>query len=955
MTLFLNRRVSVLLFAALSQCAMANNTDSKVTINANNNSLSAEIIRTDYGIPHITADNLKGLGFGNGYAQAQDSICTLADGYVRVNSERSKYFGADKSVAGDGANIVSDFGYKALKIRSTAEQKWPQFSDDSRQLTEGYVAGYNYYLSKVKAGEQNLPAGCSDAPWVKNISAIDVVAYSLAFATMNGSEQLIASMFEAHPGAANEHQPRLKTSIGAVSAATSGHTNKQAQNKFVITSSANTEFLARDLRGMGSNGWGLGESMTENGQGILLANPHYPFTGNLRFWQSHATIPGDLNVHGASILGMPGVISVGFNENLAWTHTVSPADHMVIYQLTLDPEDSNRYLVDGNSYAIDKSTYTIEVKTDSGSTILEKDLYSTEIGPIIEHDSLFPWTNEHVYAVKDVNIGNIDMLDNYLAMNRAQNLEEFKQALEDYDGTVFSTTIYSDKEGNSFYADDSTVPNLSAKALALLESVPELAQFRKTYEYTLLPGHSSDLIFDGAVPYQQSPKLQRRDYVQNSNDSYWATNVDQLMTGHSLLYGTVNETLPLRTRMSLTMLKDSSGDDGRFNMDEVEQAMLSNRALLGELILDDLLLQCRAQGDDPVQVTDNISTSVQAACNSLANWSGQQNNDTTGSHLLREFANIFSSYGEKIMFSQAFDTADPVNTPNTLTDSGAALKALAHASLNLQAAGFNLSETLGQVQFVERTNPDGSPTGLRFPWSGSEEIEGGFNVFWPTSESTITAPLHNYQPAVDVVNGEPLPSGLTTEGYHVRVGSSWIMLVAFTDEGPEARGLLTYSQSLDPASPHYNDQTRLYSEQKQLRPILFKRDDIEAHQLSREVIRLVNDCNQIDDAAAQDPSWQEGRAYLRGERVSHGQLRWQALFWNSDVEPSLERNNGEWELLSDVDRVWYRRSVYRKGVSVHHQGYVWLSNHWTLGQEPKEGASGWERQGDSDCVFDRAH
>src|SRR2546429_5242134 len=59
----------------------------------------ATIRRTDHGIPHILANDFAGLGFGYGYAFAQDNICTMADDYVTVRGERSRFFGPDAGYA----------------------------------------------------------------------------------------------------------------------------------------------------------------------------------------------------------------------------------------------------------------------------------------------------------------------------------------------------------------------------------------------------------------------------------------------------------------------------------------------------------------------------------------------------------------------------------------------------------------------------------------------------------------------------------------------------------------------------------------------------------------------------------------------------------------------------------------------------------------------------------------
>ena len=83
-----------------------------------------------------------------------------------------------------------------------------------------------------------------------------------------------------------------------------------------------------------------------------------------------------------------------------------------------------------------------------------------------------------------------------------------------------------------------------------------------------------------------------------------------------------------------------------------------------------------------------------------------------------------------------------------------------------------------------------------------------------------------------------MDSGLSTEGYHVRSGSSWMMVVGFTEDGPVARGLLSYSESNNALSEHWNDQTQFYSENTALRPLLFNEDAIQAGLLSEQSLSL---------------------------------------------------------------------------------------------------------------------
>ncbi|NKF50878.1 acylase [Shewanella sp. WXL01] len=796
--------------------------------------LNATIRRTSYGVPHIEADNLESLGFGSGYAQAQDNLCILADNFVKANSERSMYFGPHASIdfttgmptAEDNGNLISDFGYKALKIRQLAEEQYSQFSYNSRALMEGFSAGYNQYLADVAAEKQAADPFCAGQPWVKPISGEDIATYLFSIALLPGASNFLDLIFFANPGDGYEYLPRT---VGAATTAQSTAFFTVMQRGLVDRASRITtpELNKGDL---GSNGWGLGKDKTENGMGMVLGNPHFPHTGNLRFWQSHLTIPNQLDVMGGSLVGMPGLVNIGFNKDVAWTHTFSTAEHFVMYNLTLAEGDRMTYLVDGKPMPITKETVSIVVNGGpAGMLTVEKDIYTTAKGPIVEapaNVAPFGWDDNQAFMVQDVNMANKDPLDHWLAMNRASNKDEFQQAFKDFDGVIFNNTMYADKEGNTFYIDDSTVPGLSEVAVAQLKTNPEIIAIKQMAGFTVLPGSLSMFAFDGPTPYERAPKLERSDFVQNSNNSFWSTNLEAPLEGYSPMYGVERGQLSMRTRLGLKLLEDAAGDDGKFNLDELEAAVLNNRAYLPEMVLTDLIAQCEAQGNTPVDVATGVSKDISGACNALKMWNGVQDNDSKAGALIREFAHQFS---QSSMLTVPFDYTMAATTPNTLTTDGSALVALARAALNVEAAGFALDAPLGEVQFVEASLPTGEASGAKLPWPGTHNAEGGFNVFsTSTSGDDTLIPQHAYTRVVDPVSGTNLRSGMTEEGYHIRYGSSWMMAVSFTEEGPKARGILTYSQSGNVLSENASDQTQLYSSQKQFHPMLFTEAEIAA-------------------------------------------------------------------------------------------------------------------------------
>lgn len=568
--------------------------------------------------------------------------------------------------------------------------------------------------------------------------------------------------------------------------------------------------------------------MTENGKGALLGNPHFPMEGSLRFWQSHLTIPGVLNVNGGSLQGFP-LVQMGFNENLAWSHTVSNSDHAVLYQLSLAEGDRLTYDVDNTSRSIEKRTFTIEVDVGGDTPVAyAKDFYYSHHGLMLEAPpELVPlgWDDTNAFTLRNAIDENWDSLDHWLAMGMANNLDDFQNAFRDYDGVAFVNTLYTDRQGNAFYINNSKVFNFSESALEQMKNDPQLSGTRDAFEIYILPGDTQEFEPMGINSYAQSPKLLRSDFVQNSNQGYWATNPSEPLSGYSIAYGKDSVPLSLRTRMSLTLLGDSAGSDEKFNMAEIEAALHSNRVYLGELVLSALLSRCGSQGDTPVSLDDGTTVNIANACQSLAGWDGRMVQDSSAAHVFREFSYKFNP---NTQLSEPFDLSDPVNTPRTLSTDDSVLRSFAAAVASLEQAGVEHDEILGNLQFYDKSIP-GNSDGL-LTWAGPGEIEGGFNIYNTVSlnnNDSIFASAQ-YSPVLDVETGAPLWSGLTNDGYPIRFGATWLFVVGFGDDGPTARGVLTSSQSSDTRSVHFDDQSRHYSTTGELRPILFTEDDINA-------------------------------------------------------------------------------------------------------------------------------
>lgn len=791
--------------------------------------LEAHVRRTEFGVPHIKADNLESLSFGTGYAFSQDNACMLMDIVNRYNSRRSRFHGPDRVPGtGDNQNLFTDFAYLTMGIRTLAELNYETLTDNSKAMISGYTKGFNHYLEET--GSDNLDPHCAGQDWVYPIDDLDMLTVLLGTALLPGAGQFAAPLFLAAPPG-QDPAPVPVTGVFV------------PLRKQPVYSATLPVLPHNDAPELASNAWALGSEVTESGKGLLLANPHFPFTGNLRFWQFHAIIPGSLNVMGSSLYGTPGVVNIGFNEHLAWSHTFSTAEHFVVYQLELDADDPTglTYKVDGRQHQMESQTLSLEVLVAPGQTItVNKTVYYSRFGPMISVPDALPWGEKEdgsrvAYSIKDVNLGNLDIVDHWLAMNLATDMEQFKQSFRDYDGTLFNNTLAVDRHGNSFFTDDSAVPNLNLISELALRFIPSLKAARALLGFSLLPGNSIIFDYRGPVPFRQTPKLESTRFVQNSNDSYWLTQPQHPMYGHSILYGPTHNQQTLRSRMSQQLLRDSAGENGLFNAAEVEAALFSQRAYLAEALLEDLIAHCQQQGDTPVSIeieqtneegeasTTSVDVNIAPACLTLRHWDGRFYRHSRGAHLFREFAQQFEIEPQ---WQVPFSRKNPTRTPNTLLANETVLQQLAKAVWILEQAGVALDARLGEVQFVSFTNADGNPD-KRLPWGGANNIEGGFNVFRSQgSNDSAVIPAVYFPP----LEGSQISA--EAGGYHVTQGSSWMMVVDFKEDAPKARGLMTYSQSIDERSPHRDDQSLLYSDHPRLRPVRFAENEIQDNMVS---------------------------------------------------------------------------------------------------------------------------
>lgn len=706
----------------------------------------ATIVRTQHGIPHINARDWRGAGYGIGYAYAQDNLCMIAEEFATVAGERSLHFGPKESATlgfQKVDNLSSDIFFRSAidlpALRKGVRAQGPE----AMAIVQGYIAGYNRYLRDI--GPQGVPVECRGKPWVRPITADDTLR-------LNEKQMLLASSLALAPGIANAVPP--------------GAAKPAALSRAVLPDFNRLEIA--------SNGWAFGGDLTADGKGLLVGNPHFPWHGPSRFWEMHVTIPGEFDAAGAGIAGTP-FPTLGFNRDIAWTHTVTAARHFTLYQLALDPADPTAYLVDGKSEKM--IAKTISVPLPDGKSV-ERTLYSTRFGAVVTMpQAMVNWTDKIAFAVRDANRGNQRAVGTWLKIARARNVGEVRDVVTQSLAIPWVNTIAADRHGDALHADVTAVPNVPAEKIKACATPLSPAVARAA---VLLDGSKSACAWDeaagtavpGLMPASDQAIYQRRDYVANMNDSYWFSNPRAPHTPLSPILGDVGKPLSARTRSGFAET-ESLIAGGKVTPARAKAMVFANKSLAAELTLKPILALCASKAE------------VAEACAALGKWDGRFELDSRGAWL-------FDRYWMKArlvpgIWAVRFDAKDPLNTPRDFTTAGEAgpklIAALKAAAEEVTRAGVALDARWGDVHYAQRGNE-------RIPVHGGDGQLGVLNV----------------------QISDPAPGGVTP-----RHGSSYVQVVGFDAGGPVADTVLSYSQSPDPASPWYADQTHLYAKKAWVR------------------------------------------------------------------------------------------------------------------------------------------
>ena len=314
------------------------------------------------------------------------------------------------------------------------------------------------------------------------------------------------------------------------------------------------------------------------------------------------------------------------------------------------PGDPHSYIVDGQIKAMKPVELTVKaLQPDGGLVDRTRTLYDTEYGPMFTSIlglPLFPWTPAQGYALGDVNYENFRYLNHFLETDRAKSVRDYDRIERTIQGIPWVNSIAADRKGHAYYSMDGAIPNVTdekatqcAGALGVavfpITGIPVLDGSRSECDWDTDP----DAVVPGIFGPSAIPRLFRRDYVENGNDSHWLSNPEEPLTGYARVIGDEATTRSLRTRLGLTMIQQRiAGTDGLrgkgFTLRNLSRVALGNRQYAGELWRDELVAYCN---QNPVVTGSSGPVDVSSACPILAAWDGRDNLDSKGAILFRRF------------------------------------------------------------------------------------------------------------------------------------------------------------------------------------------------------------------------------------------------------------------------------------------------------------------------------
>jgi len=367
-----------------------------------NHKANTEIIRDDFGVPHIYGKTDADAVFGLLYAQCEDDFNRVEQNYIWATGRLAE-------VEGESA-LYSDLRAKLFMTQEEAIEMYDNSPQWLKELCIAFADGINFYLQSNPDVKPKLITHFE--PWMP----------------MYFSEGSIGGDIE-------------RVSTRKIRAFYESDMEIPAMEKLQLKKAAEM------AEPQGSNGIAISGKLTESGNSLLLINPHtsFFFRGEV-----HVVSEEGLNAYGAVTWGQFFVYQ-GFNEKTGWMHTSTYTDVMDEFKETIvKMDDKLLYKYGEELRPVETSEVTLKYK--DGDDLKEKTFptYRTHHGPIT-HVADGQWTASAMMWEP------VKALEQSYIRTKQTGYKGFKEMM-DIRTNSSNNTVYADAEGNIAYFHGNFVP-----------------------------------------------------------------------------------------------------------------------------------------------------------------------------------------------------------------------------------------------------------------------------------------------------------------------------------------------------------------------------------------------------------------------------------------------------------------------------------------------------------------
>ena len=363
---------------------------------------NTEIIRDDFGVPHIYGKTDADAVFGLLYAQCEDDFNRVERNYILA-------IGRLAEVEGENA-LYSDLRAKLYMTQKEAEANFDKSPVWLKELCIAFADGINYYLAQHPEVKPKLLTRFE--PWMPMYFSEGSIGGDLEKVSLKRLAEFYDKTYAAKPGG------NLTGSI-----------------------------LQKDNEPRGSNGFAISGKLTQSGNAMLLINPHtsFFFRGEV-----HVVSEQGLNAYGAVTWGQFFVYQ-GFNEKTGWMHTTSDVDIIDEFEESILKNKQGTFYKYGNEYrAMDSNKVSIKYKTGNGIKEKSVTTYRTHHGPVT-HSANNKWVATAMMW------DPVKALEQSFLRTKNSNHQEFNKMM-DIRTNSSNNTVYADADGNIAYYHGNFIP-----------------------------------------------------------------------------------------------------------------------------------------------------------------------------------------------------------------------------------------------------------------------------------------------------------------------------------------------------------------------------------------------------------------------------------------------------------------------------------------------------------------